>query len=77
MPQDKKLPKPPPVPQEGTKARPTSQHQQMTAASGKVFEKGEHISSGERIKSVTRPALKEEGESSGGGSAGAAKDEGK
>lgn len=49
----------------------------MTAGSGKVFEKGEHISSGERIKNVTRPALKEVGESSGGGSAGARKDEGK
>ena len=75
MPQDKKLLETPPVPEEAKKARPTSQHQQMSAASGKVFEKGEHISSGERIKTVIRPTLKKEGESSGGGSAGAAKDE--
>lgn len=49
----------------------------MTTASRKVFEKGEYILLEEYIKTITRPALKKEGESSGGGSIGTIKNEGK
>lgn len=67
MPQEgkKKHPEAPPIPPEDDKERPTSQHQQKTASTGMVVERGTIVSSGERIKEI-RPTLKKSGDPSGG-----------